>query len=162
MPDTPALQAHFGQPTGPAAGCGFPVAHLVTRFDARTGYLMETAAAPLRSRDVASTAVMHAGLCPGDVLVGDRAFGSYAHLAVGLTRGIHGLYRAHQKQIISFRPHRAMARRGETGTPRSRWFKRLGKHDQLVEYVKPSKRPSWLTAEEYAQLPDSLVVREVR
>jgi hypothetical protein len=162
MPDTPDLQAHFGQPTGQAAGCGFPVAHLVTRFDARTGYLMETAAAPLRSSDLASTAVMHAGLCPGDVLVGDRAFGSYAHLAVGLRRGIHGLYRAHQKQIISFRPHRAMARRGETGKPRSRWLKRLGKHDQLVEYFKPSKRPSWLTAEEYAQLPDSLVVREVR
>jgi hypothetical protein len=162
MPDTPALQAHFGQPTGQAAGCGFPVAHLRTRFDARTGYLMETAAAPLRRSDLASTAVMHAGLCPGDVLVGDRAFGSYAHLAVGLKRGIHGLYRAHQKQIISFRPHRAMARRGETGRPRSRWLKRLGKHDQLVEYFKPSKRPSWLTAEEYAQLPDSLVVREVR
>lgn len=162
MPDTPALQAHFGQPTGQAAGCGFPVAHPMTRFDARTGYLVETAAAPLRTGDLVSTAVLHAGLCPGDVLVGDRAFGSYAHLAVGLGRGIHGLYRAHQKQIISFRPHRAMARPGEKGKPRSRWLKRLGKHDQLVEYFKPTKRPVWMTAEEYAQLPDSLVVREVR
>jgi hypothetical protein len=27
MPDTAELQEHFGQPGGPAAGCGFPTAH---------------------------------------------------------------------------------------------------------------------------------------
>jgi Transposase DDE domain len=162
MPDTPALQKHFGQPGGQAAGCGFPVAHLMARFDAHTGYLLEAVPLPLRSHDLAAVAVMHAGLCPGDVLVGDRAFGSYAHLALGQRRGIHGVYRAHQKQIIDFRPHRAMAAKGEKGKPHTRWLRRLGKHDQLVEYYKPKQRPAWLTAQEYAQLPDSLVVREVR
>jgi hypothetical protein len=162
MPDTKELQAHFGQPGGQAEGCGFPVAHLMTRFDAHTGYLLETAARPLRSHDLASTAVMHARLCPGDVLVGDRAFGSYAHLARGQRRGLHGVSRAHQKQIIDFRPHRARAAKGEKGKPHTRWLKRLGKHDQLVEYYKPKERPAWLTAAEYAQLPDSLVVRELR
>src|SRR5262249_62415477 len=33
---------------------------------------------------------------------------------------------------------------------------------QLVEYVKPKKRPAWMTAAQYAQLPETLVVREVR
>ena len=80
---------------------------------------------------------------------------------------MHGLFRAHQKQIIDFRPHRRHATKqsrkaGETGLPSSRWLKRLGKHDQLVEYFKPEKRPSWLTEEEYAALPATLVVREVR
>jgi hypothetical protein len=41
-----------------------------------------------------------------------------------------------------------MAQKGETGKPRSRWLKRLGKHDQLVEYFKPKKCPDWMTAEE--------------
>jgi hypothetical protein len=162
MPDTPELQAYFGQPGGQAAGCGFPVAHLMTRFDAVTGYLLQTAALPLRSHDLSGVAAMHADLCPDDVLVGDRAFGSYAHWALCRQRGVHGLFRAHQKQIICFRPHRAMARKGEKGKPRSRWLQRLGKHDQLVEYYKPKKRPDWMTAEEYAQLPESLVVRELR
>src|SRR5262249_7225904 len=155
-------QKHFGQPGGQAVGCGFPVAHLMARFDAHTGYLLEAVPLPLRSHDLAAVAVMHAGLCPGEVLVGDRAVGSYAQLALGQRPGIHGVYRAHQKQIIDFRPHRAMAAKGEKGKPHTRWLRRLGKHDQLVEYYKPKQRPAWLTAEEYAQLPDSLVVREVR
>jgi hypothetical protein len=167
MPDTPELQARFGQPGGQAEGCGFPVAHLMARFDAATGLLLRTAALPLRSHDLSGVPAMHADLRPGDVLVGDRAFGSYAHLALCQKRGVHGVFRAHQRQIISFRPHRRHAtaqtrKEGQTGLPHSRWLKRLGKHDQLVEYSKPKERPSWLTEEEYAALPETLVVREVR
>jgi hypothetical protein len=167
MPDTPELQAHFGQPGGQAKGCGFPVAHLMTRFDMATGYLVKTAALPLRSHDLAGVPALHADLCPGDVLVGDRAFGTYAHLALCRRRGVHGLFRAHQKQIIDFRPHRRHAtaqsrQQGHKGRPTSRWLRRLGKHDQLVEYVKPKTRPAWMTPEEYAELPDHLVVRELR
>jgi Transposase DDE domain len=167
MPDTPALQARFGQPGGQAEGCGFPVAHLMTRFDAATGLLLATAALPLRSHDLAGVPAVHADVAAGDVLVGDRAFGSYAHLALCQRRGVHGLFRAHQKQIIDFRPHRRHAtarsrKGGVTGLPSSRWLKRLGPHDQLVEYVKPKERPSWLTEAEYARLPATLVVREVR
>jgi hypothetical protein len=167
MPDTPALQAQFGQPGGQAEGCGFPVAHLMTRFDAATGLLLRTAVLPLRSHDLSGVPAMHADLRSGDVLVGDRAFGSYAHLALCHQRGVHGVFRAHQKQIIDFRPHRRHAtaqsrKQGQTGLPSSRWLKRLGKHDQLVEYSKPKERPSWLTEEQYAALPETLVVREVR
>src|SRR5437763_12418306 len=72
MPDTAALQEHFGQPAAQAEGCGFPVAHLMARFDARTGYLLQAEALPRRSHDLAGVPALHAGLCPGDVLVGDR------------------------------------------------------------------------------------------
>ena len=53
MPDTPALQAHFGQPGNQAKGCGFPVAHILALFHAGTGLLLEVIAAPLRSHDMA-------------------------------------------------------------------------------------------------------------
>ena len=75
---------------------------------------------------------------------------------------MHGVFRAHQRQIICFGPHRKAAAKGEAGKPHSRWLKRLGKHDQLVEYTKPKRRPAWMTAEEYAELPATLVVRELR
>ena len=170
MPDTPELQKHFGQPGQQAPGCGFPVAHLLMRFDADHGYLLQTLAAPLRTHDLSQVATMHAELEAGDLVVGDRAFCSFAHLALCRGRDLHGLFRAHQKQIISFRPsrhhmtrkRRKQAKKSQRGLPSSRWLKRLGKHDQLVEYFKPTKLPRWMTAEEYAELPDSLVVREVR
>ena len=41
MPDTAALQAHFGQPGNQAKGCGFPVAHILAPFHAGTGLLLE-------------------------------------------------------------------------------------------------------------------------
>ena len=167
MPDTPALQEHFGQPAGQAAGCGFPVAHLMVLFDAAQGYLLKTEALPLRTHDMSQAAVMHAALRRGDVVLGDRAFGTYAHLALCYQRSIHGLFRAHQNQIVSFLPHRRHRahgdhKKGHKGRPTSRWLKRLGKHDQLVEYFKPKKRPDWMTADAYAQLPASIVVREGR
>jgi len=167
MPDTPELQETFGQPGMQTPGCGFPVAHLLCLFDARRGYLLRGTAAPLRTHDLKQAAALHDELRPGDVLVGDRAFCSYAHLALCRRRKLHGLFRAHQKLIVDFRPHRrhlppGTAAKGQTGLPRSRWLKRLGKGDQLVEYFKPKERPTWMSAQEYERLPASLVVREVR
>jgi len=159
MPDTPELRGRFGQPSGQSEGCGFPVAHLMALFDARRGYLLRAAAQPLYTHDMSQAAAVHGVLRAGDVLVGDRAFGSYAHLALCLGRGLHGLFRAHQRQIVSFRPGR---RHGVKGRPTSRWLRRLGERDQLVEYFKPKVRPEWLTVERYAALPESVVVRELR
>lgn len=167
MPDTPALQQAFGQPSGQAEGCGFPTAHLLVLFSGRSGFLCKAVASRLRTHDLAGNAVLHEELQPDDVLVGDRAFCSYAHLALCRQRKLHGLFRAHQQLIIDFRPGRQHAPlRGtkpeQKGLPRSRWLKRLGKHDQLVVYHKPKDCPTWLSAADYAALPDTLVVREVR
>jgi hypothetical protein len=138
MPDTPALQAAFGQPPRQAPGCGFPVAHLLALFDHRTGYLRRTILAPLATHDLAHAAITHDAMRTGDLLLGDRAFGSFAHLALLRRRGLHGLFRLHQRRPTSLAP------------------------DRLVSYPKPTQRPSWMTAEAYAELPDTVTVREVR
>jgi hypothetical protein len=167
MPDSDELRTHFGQPDGQAAGCGFPVAHLMVLFDAHRGYLLRANARPHQTHDMSQAAAMHGQLRAGDLLVGDRAFASYAHLALCQGRRIHGLFRAHQRQIIDFTPGRAhvlpgTSLQGQAGKPRSRWLKRLGRHDQLVEYYKPVERPDWMTVEQYAAVPESMVVRELR
>jgi hypothetical protein len=138
MPDTPDLQAAFGQPGGQQPGCGFPVAHLLALFEAQSGYLLKTLVAPLRTHDLTHAAAMHPEMQAGDVLVGDRAFGSFAHLALCGRRQLHAVFRAHQ-------------RRRHTTAP-----------DRLVWYTKPSRRPSWMTAEEYQALPGEIEVREIR
>jgi hypothetical protein len=138
MPDTPDLQAAFGQPGGQAPGCGFPVAHLLALFEARSGYLLKTIVAPLRTHDLTHAATMHPQMHAGDVLVGDRAFGSFAHLALCRRRELHAVFRAHQ-------------RRRHTTAP-----------DRLVWYAKPAQRPAWMTAAEYEALPGEIQVREIR
>lgn len=166
MPDTPELQAKFGQPGLQAPGCGFPVAKILALFHAGTGLLMEVAAAPLRTHEMSRLGEVHPALGPGDVLVGDRAFCSFAHLAMLARGGIHGLFRLHQRQIVDFTPNRPHFRRGEDradkGLPRSRWLRRLGMLDQVVEWIKPERRPDWMKAEEFDALPETLVVRELR
>lgn len=167
MPDTPALQAKFGQPAAQAPGCGFPLMHLMALFQAATGFLVSIAPGPYRTHDMSQATQTHTALEANDILVGDRGLSSFVHLAMLGIRGVFGLFRTHQQQIVSFRPGRRYAtrqtrKRGEKGLPTSKWLKRLGKHDQLVEYVKPRERPKWMTAEDYAALPETIQVRELR
>jgi hypothetical protein len=167
MPDTPELQQAFGQPSQQAPGCGFPVAHLLTLFHAGTGLLQKVLVAPLRTHDLAGVEAMHAELAAGDVVVGDRGLCSYVHLALLVQAGLHGVFRLHQKMAVSFRIGRMHSPpRGPyknlRGLPRSEWIKWLGRRDQCVRYFKPKQRPKWLSAERFAALPGSLVVRELR
>ncbi|TFG85256.1 MAG: IS4 family transposase [Hyphomicrobiales bacterium] len=166
MADTPALQAAFGQPGGQRAGCGFPVAHLLAMFDAATGLLLDVLAAPLRTHDLSQVSHLHRRLQADDVVVADRGFCSYVHLALLCLRGIHAVFRLHQKMLVDFTPGRPHARpgdkRGPSGLPRSRWVRLLGVQDQVVEWFKPVAAPRWMSATAYASLPASLFVRELR
>jgi hypothetical protein len=166
MSDTPALQARFGQPGNQAKGCGFPVAHILALFHAGTGLLLEVAAAPLRSHDMSGITGILPLLTAGDVLVADRGFCSFAHLAMLMAKGAHAVFRLHQKQIVDFTPGRAHARPGQKrspkGMPRSRWVSACGLKDQVVEYFKPAVRPVWMSEDEYRTLPESILVRELR
>ena len=163
MPDTPALQQRYGQPSGQKPGCGFPVVNLLLLFDAATGMIRQFLSGDHRQGELPATPALHPLLEPGDLLIGDRAFCSFAHLALLALRGLQALFRMHKKQIVSFkvrRPH-AVGKKGK-GLPRSRWIRRLGHQDQLVEHVKPRERPRWIGPEDYAALPECLLVRELR
>ena len=130
MPDTSELQKEFGQPGNQQPGCGFPVAHILTLFHAGTGFLLKVLAAPLRTHDMDQVVHVHPEMEAGDVLIGDRGFCTFAQFALLLTRGLHGLFRAHQKTIIDFRPGRAHNVRG---TNRRRKKGRPSSLEMLVE-----------------------------
>jgi hypothetical protein len=163
MPDTPELAAHFGHPAHQRPGCGFPVGHLLALMDAGAGLLHDVIVSPLRTHDLLHAARLHPRLAAGDILVADRGFCSFAHLAVLLQANLHAVFRIHQRQTVDFHPHRPCASEilGK-GIPTSRWVRRLGQCDQLVEWRKPAWTPEWLSAEEYAQLPEWMPVREIK
>jgi hypothetical protein len=169
MPDTPELQAHFGQPGGQKEGCGFPVAHLLMLFNARTGMAVDAITAPLRTHEMSLASGTHEQMTQGDLVVGDDSFGSYAHLALLAQRGLYGLFPAHHVRIVDFTPSRACIEprkvagaRDARGLPRSRWVESLGQTDQIVEWFKPAQKPKWMTAAQWRRIPATLMVREVR
>ena len=164
MPDTAALRGHFGQPSGQADGCGFPVAHLMALFDARRGYL-------LRGRRPALEHPRHVpGRRPARRVSGRAtcwwATGrsaptptwrcAWAAACTACSAPTSG------RSSTSAPAAGVAGHEGGQGRPRSRWLRRLGRRDQWVEYFKPKGRPEWMTDDQYAALPDSIVVRELR
>jgi hypothetical protein len=113
---------------------------------------------------MSQAAQVHAEMAAGDILLADRGLASYVHLALLFMRNMHAVFRCHQKQIVNFRPRRRHTGRHKPrkGLPRSRWLRRLGKWDQLVEYRKPKAKPAWMDEAAFAAVPETLVVRELR
>ena len=172
-PDTPDGQKEFGQPTACKEGCGFPVPKLLGLFDAFSGLVLSMLCFPLYTHEQSKVWMLHPLLKAGDLLLGDRGFCSFVHMAMLFSRGVYGLFRMHQKQIVDFRPHRKHRRKYSKGKkskgakekrlPRSQFVRRLGKHDQVVRWFKDAiSRPKWMSDEQYAALPESLLVRELR
>lgn len=164
-PDTPALDKHFGHPTNQKKGCSFPVPKLLGLFDAFSGLIVQVLGYPLFTHEMSQVWKVHPLLGLGDLLVGDRGFCSYVHLALLSLREIHGCFRLHQRLIVSFRstgPRKGQRRR--KGQPFGVRLKRLGKQDQLVRWDKPAKhrKPKWIALEQYLALPATLTLRELR
>jgi hypothetical protein len=80
---------------------------------------------------------------------------------------VHALLRIHQCTIVDFTPGRVHAELGKhtkkstTGLPRSRWVRQLGVSDQIVQWLKPARKPRWMSAEQFASLPAAIEVREL-
>jgi hypothetical protein len=125
---------------------------------------LQAVASPLRTHDMRHAATLHPALEEGDILLADRGFASFTHLALLSGRKIHAVFRCHQQQIVNFRVNRRHTgqRRPHKGMPRSRYVRRLGHWDQVVEYRKPKAKPKWLDEAGYAALPETLLVRELR
>jgi hypothetical protein len=81
---------------------------------------------------------------------------------------VHGLLRIHPRTIVDFTPGRAHVHPGrgtadrKKARPRSCWLKPLGATDQIVEWLKSTNRPRWMSVEQFAALPASILVRELR
>jgi hypothetical protein len=166
MPDSPQLGAYFGHSSNQQPGCGYPTARWMAVMHFGSGLIEKVLVGPYRSHDYGRIKQVHPELQAGDVLVGDRAYSSFVHLALLVSRGVHGIFRAHQTLILDFTPRRAHVPYGVKNPqrqPRSRWLASWGPEDQLVEWYKPhSCVPAWLSRRVWWRLPRTLTVRELR
>jgi Transposase DDE domain len=167
-PDAEALQELWPQPSVQRPGCGFPIVKLLGLLDLATGMILHLTMMALRTHEMSQLAGPHGALRAGDVLLGDRAFCSFAHLVLLAAMSVDAVFRMHQRQIVDFTPgraHRGGKSKKKTykrGVPNSRFVRKLGHEDQVVEWVKPDSQPAWMTGAQFAALPATLQVRELR
>jgi hypothetical protein len=155
-PETAESCRVLGQPRGQTPGCGFAVPQVIALFDAFTGVALQVIGCPLYTREMRMLLSLHPLLGAGDLLLADRGLCSWVHLALLQGRGCHGCFRLHQRQLVRF-DGRSRGRHAN-----SRRLRRLGKDDQLAEWLKPGSRPAWVSPQQYADLPQRLMVRESR
>ena len=159
MPDVPELAKRFGYPPRQAEGCGFPVAHWLAWVHAGTGLIQKGLVGRIGSHDLPAAAQMHDQLEAGDVLVGDAAFCSFTHLALLLTRGLHGIFRAPNNTPFNLALGSWHSKKRQRCV---RLIQTLGPEDQIVEWMRPKAKPSWLDAQTWETLPERVRVRELR
>jgi hypothetical protein len=137
-------------------------------MDLATGMILQLTMMALNVHEMSQLAGPHGALLAGDVLLGDRAFCSFGHLVLLVRMSVDAVFRMHQKQIVDFTPGRAC--RGKSskkktykrGIPNSRFVKKLGAMDQLVEWMRPVSRPVWMSDAQFNNQPATLLVRELR
>jgi hypothetical protein len=144
MSDTPKNQAEYPQHANQALGCGLPIAKIVVMFSLATGAALEVLIAPFRTGEVTLARQLYPKLVPGDVVLADRAFGSYVDLVLVQRYSADAVFRKHQSRKSDFR-------RG----------KKLGIGDHIVTWSKPKRCPPGMSHDEFAKLPAQVQVREV-
>jgi hypothetical protein len=146
-PDTPAKQQADPQSASQQPGLGFPMIRLVVLLSLASAALLDMAAGPGAGKETGETALLRQlldGVAAGDVLLADRYYCNYWLVALAQARGVDVVFRMHQLRDYDFR-------RGE----------RLGHDDHVAVWYKPP-RPHWMEAALYAEVPDVLIVRELR
>ena len=78
LPDTPENQAAYPQHPNQKEGCGFPLTKLVAIFSLLTGAVKEATNDVWSAYEPTLLRRIRACLTPGDVLVGDRIYCTYA------------------------------------------------------------------------------------
>jgi hypothetical protein len=146
MPDTLANQAEFPQNHQQRPGLGFPLARIVGVIALGTGVVTHWTVSACEGRGTHE--LMHAwrlleAFQAGDVVIADRAYGSYFLLAALHQRGVDCVIREHQRRKTDL----AIA-------------VRLTAKDHRLVWDKP-QRPRWMDPGTYAAIPEQLTVRQV-
>lgn len=147
MPDTPLNQSAYPQPSSQAEGCGFPLAKIGTLFSLATGAAVALVIDVFNTHDVKLARRLYQFLDPGDVLLGDRAFCSYADVVFVQNYACDAVFREHQSRQYMDKRQRC---------------KRLSSYDRIEVWHRPKSRPKGLSPKEFVALPKTLTVRAIK
>ena len=148
MPDTPKNQAVFPQQSNQKPGLGFPIVRLLALISLATGAIIDYRLGAYQGKGTGETSLFSQvlnTLITGDLLLADRYYCTFAIIALLHAKGIPVLFPLHANKKADFRQD-----------------SKLGAKDHVVDWKKPKRKPVWMTALAYADLPELITVREFR
>lgn len=134
MPDTAANRAVYPYAGGQKPGCGFPTGQLVGLFSLCTGHLARFVVSSWKAHEAPLARELVGWVKAGEVVLADRAFCSWALLALLQRKSVDVVMRLHQ------------ARKSQLGQ---------------VTWKKPQRQGPW-EEDLWAELPEQLELRVVR
>jgi hypothetical protein len=146
MPDTPENQEAYPQVYNQKRGLGFPIARVGALTSLACGAILNLGVCRYAGKGQGEVSLLRQlwdVLRPGDVLLTDRLMANWLNILLLQQRGIELVARLNKAN------RRADFRRG----------KRLGHHDHIVRWYKPTSIRS-LAWHAYKVLPEYIVVRE--
>jgi hypothetical protein len=145
LADTPENQRRFPQPSSQKPGCGFPVIRFIALLSLTSGAILKVMLDSLHSHDLRLLHRLTEALAPGDIVLGDRAYGEYTTAASLPQKGVDLVARLHHQRKVDFRK-----------------AKRLAKNDGLFVWAKGYQQSQILSPAEWALLPAQITVRIIR
>ncbi len=145
--DTPENLAKYPQQRSQKPGCGPTSMRVVVLLGLATAALVGCATGAYRGKGTGEMSLLWSlldRLEAGDVLLGDRYYGCYLLLACLPLRGVDGCFRLPVQKQGGF----------DKG-------QRLGRDDHLHTWDK-TRRPKWISSEEWDKLPAQVQVRVLR
>jgi len=150
LPDTQANQAIYPQQSVQKPGLGFPIGRLVGVICLSSGMILNAALGRYQGKGTSEQSLLRGLLDTfeaGDLVLGDALFGTYFLLASLLGQKVDAVF----EQLG-----------GRKGSIDFRQGKRLGPKDHLIELSKPTKKPNWMTQQDYDNAPNKLTLRELK
>lgn len=145
--DTPQLLGKYRRHRGTQS---YPCPKLLTLMDYATGLIRRTIILPYDRQELACFVRMFRWLTPGDVVLLDRAYGSFLHLQMLLAKQMHACIRL-KRPLVS----------APWSTCRYRRLRKLSRQDYLVIWHRPQQRPHWMSLRRWGQVPQQIVLRQI-
>lgn len=147
LQDTPANQRAYPGSRNQYGRPGFPTLKILTLFALRSGAVLARATGTLKLSELRLFVSLADHIQPGDVIVGDRAYGLYVLLDWLYQRGADLVARLNcRSRTVDFRKR----------------IKKLGPGDAVFLWCKPKVGSKLLSPKQWAQVPEQLQVRVVR
>lgn len=141
LPDSESNQKAYPQPDAQEPGCGQPHMKLCVLMGLGTGAIIDCVIGQYKVHERTMFRRLWRSLVKGDIVLGDRGFGSYAEVAILLRKGIDFVFRQ------------------RLGSLKTKGLRKIGKDQWIVTWERPSQPGGWVSASE---LPDRVEVRAIR
>jgi len=139
MPDSLENREYFGCPSNQHDSCSMPLARVTALFSLQTGAVLSARISPYRTSENQQWMSLMQDLEAGDIVVGDRLFGSYAAIAMLRERKVDGIFRVNQRRKV----------------PRGNWT-------ECIVTWKKELMPAGMQADDYQRLAPQMKVRLIR